>query len=728
MSTSILVGDARERLRELPAGSVHCVVTSPPYWGLRSYEGESGMIGLEKTFDEHLVNLVAVFREVRRVLRDDGSVWLNYGSAYAGGGRGGGAEGSKQRTNAGSLIAPLRAASPNQPRQHQNDPACGSDGRGLLNCREPDCVCSGLCGECQAAIRSHHGRTDGTLLPDAQSLRPSGTTDRDTERQGYSPPAPSPPAHLESSTPQSSQPPPVACSPERSQAASVDQSAPGSSRHDVPATSCRGCGFDIPGTFRQWPVSCSRTGNGLFSSAYGNYAIAPHKAKDLINMPAFVAEALRADGWYLRSKIIWNKPNPMPESCTDRPTSAYEEMFLMTKAPHYFYDADAVRVTLKEDTIQRYERGRSDDQKWADGGPGDQTLARSLTHMADKHRGQYAKPYEGKTGKDFSDSGAQDARGVKARIVDAVRSGRVTGANLRNVWTIPTSSYKSAHFATFPPALVEPCIRAGTSERGVCGECGAPWKRQVDVSHENPGNRTTNGPRSEAQRHETAGFSQRLEKRSTTTGWAPTCEHYDDRYRERDLARQPKCARKRRQRAAWPGRWRRVRARAGGKAWDTVPAVVLDPFGGSGTVGLVAERLQRDAILIELSSKYADMARKRIVDDAPLLNTVEMHDEDNTEVPRLPASLVGKHGSRLRCRTCATKYAKTQRREWGRDQPSGQKDSSREVPRLWAEDDDEGQPERQRDAVPEVPDDASARVQHGVPAGDARGCAREIER
>ena len=122
-----------------------------------------------------------------------------------------------------------------------------------------------------------------------------------------------------------------------------------------------------------------------------------------------------------------------------------------------------------------------------------------------------AKPYEGNEGKDFADTGAQDARSVKSRIVEGVRNGTITGSHLRNGWTIPTHSFKEAHFATFPPKLVEPCIKAGTSERGVCGECGAPWKRQVDVSHENPGNRTTNGPRSEAQRHETAGFSQRLE-------------------------------------------------------------------------------------------------------------------------------------------------------------------------------------------------------------------------
>ena len=101
LKATILVGDCLKRLRELPEESVHCVITSPPYWGLRSYEGGAEMIGLEPTFEEHLENLVTVFREVRRVLRNDGTLWLNYGDAYVGGGRGSGS--GKQTTNVGSV-------------------------------------------------------------------------------------------------------------------------------------------------------------------------------------------------------------------------------------------------------------------------------------------------------------------------------------------------------------------------------------------------------------------------------------------------------------------------------------------------------------------------------------------------------------------------------------------------------------------------------------------------
>jgi len=129
------------------------------------------------------------------------------------------------------------------------------------------------------------------------------------------------------------------------------------------------------------------------------------KAKDLVMMPARLAIALQEDGWWLRSEIIWHKPNPMPESITDRPTSAHEKVYLLTKRAKYFYDADAVR----EDSIT----------------------------------GDHPK------------------------------------RNCRNVWKIATRAYPEAHFATFPLALVEPCLKAGTAEKGCCPECGAPWVREV---------------------------------------------------------------------------------------------------------------------------------------------------------------------------------------------------------------------------------------------------------
>ena len=265
MTVDIRIGDAMEVLAGMPDESVHCAVTSPPYWGLRAYKGDPGMIGLEPTFDEHLANLVAVFREVRRVLREDGTLWLNYGDAYS----------------------------------------------------------------------SHSGGKGFGGMQDKN---------RGTEAKEYT---------------------------------------------------------------RNWG------GMGY---------------KQLLMMPARVAMALQADGWWLRSEIIWHKPNPMPESCRDRPTNSHEKLFLLSRAPKYFYDAEAVRVAGKD---------------WSTGGPG--TGIKETHHYSDDNGGNAGL----------------------ARLAGRYRDGKAeSGANLRNVWTVPTFGYPGTHFATFPPKIVEPCIKAGTSEKG----------------------------------------------------------------------------------------------------------------------------------------------------------------------------------------------------------------------------------------------------------------------
>ena len=406
MSVRILVGDCLDLLRTLPEESVHCVVTSPPYWGLRDY-GVAGAIGLEPTLQEHLETIVTVFREVRRVLRKDGTLWLNYGDAY---------------TAAQGINKDGSPRLPKVPTTIQNVPTD----------RKP-------------------GQQD---LPAGWSTRKVSRTSRVTRDNNF----------------------------------------------------------------------------GL-------------KPKDLVMMPARVALALQADGWWLRSEIVWHKPNPMPESVRDRPTSAHEKLFLLTKAARYFYDAVAVRVACSPNTHAR----RKDRER----------VPRKGSDTYDRRAGTWKE---------------------KRTVAEQAE----IGSNLRNVWTIATHAYPDAHFATFPPKLVEPCIKAGTSERGACPECGAPWARATERKRVNPGNRQTNGPRSVERRHTTAGFEQRLETQVETLGWQPTCEHDT----------------------------------------EPVPCTVLDPFGGSGTVGLVADRLGRDAILIELNPEYAEMAERRIHGDAPLLADV----------------------------------------------------------------------------------------------------------
>jgi len=253
------------------------------------------------------------------------------------------------------------------------------------------------------------------------------------------------------------------------------------------------------------------------------------KPKDLLGIPWRVALALQADGWYLRSDIIWAKPNPMPESVTDRPTKSHEYLFLLTKKPTYYYDAEAVR--------EEAEYGYSPKSRMYDR-IGDAASAAERT--------------KGTT------SGGQDGKGG--------------GRNLRDVWTIPTKGYPGAHFATFPPALIEPCIKAGTSAEGCCPECGAPWVRVTEASQRQL--QTTNNP---GKQDEVTGWNRdkwpRTSKETTTTGWQPTCE----------------C-----------------------NAGDPVPCTVLDPFMGSGTTAEVARANGCRCVGIELNSEYINLAAERL--------------------------------------------------------------------------------------------------------------------
>ena len=365
--TRVIQGDVLTVLAALPADSVHCVVTSPPYWGLRDY-GVEGQIGLEPTPEAYVAKMVAVFREVRRVLRPDGTLWLNIGDSYAGSGKGDNPNG-KQGTNEGT-------------------------------------------------------------------------------------------------------------------------------RFDSPTSGV------VP--------------TGL-------------KPKDLVGIPWRLAFALQADGWWLRSDIIWHKPNPMPESVTDRPTKSHEYVFLLTKAARYYYDAEAVKEAA--------EYGYS-------------------TEIGAKIWNRSGVPGEmGHT--------------PGARTIPGNGGTR----NLRDVWTIPSQPYPEAHFATYPEALVEKPILAGTSEKGCCAECGNPWIREVKASGGTIG-RSWHDHESDlevGQRAENAakgGHGYKVE----TLGWRATCTH--------DAA--------------------------------VVPCTVLDCFLGAGTTLVVARRLGRSGIGIELSPEYVKLAEKRL--------------------------------------------------------------------------------------------------------------------
>lgn len=392
MTVEIIVGDCRTALAGLADGSVHCCVTSPPYFGLRDYgtgkweggdpdcghrsatmkEGRNedrptlsgsestnltqlilahntpcgkcgavkvdSQIGLETSPDEFVAALVGVFRDVRRVLRDDGTLWLNLGDSYANDGKWGGSSGGKH-------------------------------------------------------VSALHGKSS---------------------------------------------------------------------------------------------IGRGRTSTGL-------------KPKDLIGIPWRVAFALQADGWYLRQDIIWSKPNPMPESVTDRCTKAHEYIFLLSKSPRYYFDQDAIADGLATGPKENYPARAKIT------GRGEQGSAEARGFDRDKSGGFPPR----KRGVPPRHAGLESSD--QSGLDDVPRGG---SRNKRTVWNVATASFSEAHFATFPPALIEPCILAGCP----------------------PGGR------------------------------------------------------------------------------------VLDPFGGAGTTGLVADRLQRSAVLIELNPQYAEMSRRRIHNDAPLFS------------------------------------------------------------------------------------------------------------
>lgn len=505
-------GDCREVLRALPAESVHCVVTSPPYWGLRDYglppaawggdldhahlwgvvergkrkdilppdQSKSksphgsdargvvplgaagrndggrfcecgawlGCLGLEPSPDLYVEHLVDVFREVRRVLRRDGTAWLNLGDSFASDGKWGGSTGGKH-------------------------------------------------------VKALHGQSVGR----------------------------------------------------------------------------------------------ARRHTGL-------------KPKDLVGVPWLAAFALRDDGWWLRRDIVWSKPNPMPESTEDRPTSAHEYVFLLAKSERYYYDADAIR--------EPFQSGPSDLRKMVEGrerigglvkASGDPLLrASGLTNVGrkrsvgdptaaaaalaeiarDRRPSGWAESddrsmvgrYPDKRPAGWNDGAtSEDRRGrYKQDVRQSVRGGdRTTGLNARwdasedagttplgrnkrSVWTIATQPYPGAHFATFPTELVRPMILAGAPER-VCSQCGAAWRRIVV-------------PTGHVNRRELAHHIGRSATKVDSTGWAPTSRA--------------------------PDQWEASCAHAA----PVASGVVLDPFGGTGTVGLVAQQEGRRAVLIDLNPDY----------------------------------------------------------------------------------------------------------------------------
>ena len=468
----ILVGDVRARLADLPDNSVHCVVTSPPYFGLRSYKTDPvvwaltdeqrrcdhewlptavissgggysdkstlggfsrpdtkgrimndtnkmilsntchrcgawrGELGSEPSLDFYVAHLVAIFREVRRVLRDDGTLWLNIGDSYAGS-SGSGGHTEKQSSNVGSF-------------------------------------------------------------------------------------------------------------------------------HD--------------GGIRRSP--------GL-------------KPKDLMLVPFRVALALQADGWWVRSDIVWSKKAPMPESVTDRPTRAHEYIFLLSKSARYYYDGDAIREPYNVDSIGRY-----------------QYEMQGVVPTARQPNGDIDRREREK----------------------GIRQPNPAGRNARTVWHLSPEPFPDAHFATFVTEIPRRAILAGTSERGCCAECGAPWERVTEP---------------------TSTYAQRLAHANDRGDWYP---------RQDTIAKRPDGTKHGKMDGGCRAEYQTI-------GWlptctctthaPPVPCTVLDPFSGSGTTGVVASRLGRDYIGVELNPEYAAMSERRIREEgSPLFSDMTIEDAES-DVPAL---------------------------------------------------------------------------------------------
>jgi DNA modification methylase len=564
MTITLLTGDCRTVLPTLAANSVHMVCTSPPYYALRSYLDASHPdkhreLGSEATPDEYLAAMVGVFREVRRVLRHDGTCWVNMGDSYSSGsGDNGGHKG----------LAAAKERCDGKPRNAAND---------------------------------------------------------------------------------------------------------------------------------------SRMNGGVASVKRPILGIAP---KQLLLMPARLALALQADGWWVRSAIVWAKPNPMPESAKDRPTSAYEMVYLLTKSAKYYYDANAIaeavqtvpRTQARNGVLSSQDRQASGRMPRVRNSEGDYVSPNS-SGASNAPRGEYQRSRQGETGS-LAGNGQRNRSEVSASCspacpesrsdlhVDASRlesnqgsggaslpllqtqNGKTSDGscdpteprgssrsiehraglqelqqqerhqgynapirNARNVWEIATHAFPEAHFATYPPELVERCIKAGTSERGCCAACGAPWVRvteretvrdkrdRLGLSMDlTPGEVARQGVGLQA----IGGGNSHDGNRSptvTTTGWRASCQCYEIPAPGHDTSvsqghSEPRNAREQGDDAAAVNSL----VPAFGEP-SPVPCTVLDPFLGSGTTALVADRLQRHCIGIDLSLTYADMAQRRIEQDCPLFTS-----------------------------------------------------------------------------------------------------------
>lgn len=309
------------------------------------------------------------------------------------------------------------------------------------------------------------------------------------------------------------------------------------------------------------------------------------KNKDLQGQPWRIAFALQADGWYLRSDIIWHKPNPMPESISDRPTKSHEYLFLLAKSKAYYYDAQAIVEQASSETHARISKSAaaalgvhpsasilSQPNGWENSDSYHGTNPRKIIKVPagwdQGENGHGSVHRDGRRQRNLDP--ASDSKKPLMRVELAEMP---LTRNKRTVWTVPTEAYKDAHFATFPTALVRPCVLAGTSAKGCCPHCSTPWVRGVPV-------KTGHTNRRKASPLDASGIQR---TQSSSTNWAPT--------KQASTEWQPGCQ---------------------CPEHTPIPCTVLDPHGGSGTTAEVALDEGRHAILCELSPEYVALIKQRL--------------------------------------------------------------------------------------------------------------------
>jgi DNA modification methylase len=558
----ILQGDCVEVLKTFEARIVQTCVTSPPYYGLRNY-GVEGQIGLESTPEAYVARLVETFREVWRVMKDDGTLWLNLGDSYWGGkgqsaqawstehqerttlektqhqitgmGETRPTDGKHEIIKAKDLIGiPWRVAfALQQPFEHvlikdRADRAWLAgiiDGEGCITSNEVTTSVEG-----GRAINASYPIILQVRMSDRQAL------DRIVYISGVSKVRAE---HLSPSQVGSLQRPPS------------NWKTSGENSMRLLAECYPYLTVKKQQAIVAWNLQKLKDGvetkrgvpipkENMEKRKHLYTLIRDLNQRREVDLPSWLKEPIieTESGYYLRSDIVWSKPNPMPESVKDRPTKSHEYIFLMTKQPKYYYDAETISEPANYPNDDRKGRAKESHKSMPDG------------------------------------------------IKNGLRPGNytydMTRRNRRSVWTVTTMPYKGAHFATFPPDLIEPCILAGTSAKGECPKCGKAWVRVTERQNESSWNErkahgATGGCMEKGGTQQTGTYRRGNCKDlptadNKTLGWQPQCE----------CGEQP------------------------------IPQTVLDPFNGSGTTGAVALKHGRDYIGIELNPKYIELTNKRL--------------------------------------------------------------------------------------------------------------------